>query len=364
MPFTGRPHRIGVPSTPLQGVSPWSVPLGVWGGTPARLHASLVVVLVLAAGVCLKPTLGWSLAPLVVAAYLFSVLAHEAAHVTAALRCRQHTSRGTILLGPVGGIGYAALPYRPEERVFVAMAGPLANLLIVVVSCFVLVIGGGAEGVALLTEALSNPGGVVVNGAPGAATPAAMLACAMIIVNWPLFLVNLLPAAPFDGGVALTSWFTPHIGERNATLVVQLIGGSVAFGLLSIASLLGVVGDMAPVFSLVLAGLAVVVAFGAFGGGHRSDTDRPNLFHEGLQDAPTDTYDAWYDDDLLPSAAPEGSPHGRVSAEDFDEAWDEGRVDDILAKLHVAGMEGLTPDERDVLEQASDRYRRRGDSDR
>ncbi|MFW6170260.1 MAG: hypothetical protein ACODAD_07205 [Planctomycetota bacterium] len=41
------------------------------------------------------------------------------------------------------------------------------------------------------------------------------------------------------------------------------------------------------------------------------------------------------------------------------EAEEERRVDAILSRLHVGGLECLTPEERDVLERASARYRSR-----
>lgn len=364
MPFTGRHHRLGSPATPPPEPGRWSIPLGAWCGMPVRIHVSLAVVVVVFAGACLKPTLGWALAPLVLAGYLFSLMVHEGAHLAAAFR--RHSGYGAptpsgrgILLGPFGGIGYPAMPDRAEDRVFVAMAGPLANLAIVVAASCCLVLGGGPDGATLLTRSLANPAEMIVSGAPTAATPAATLACVLVVVNWPLFLVNLLPAAPLDGGVALRAWLTPMLRERAAAGAVLLIAWGSALCLLATAFLLGVVGDAAPLLSTTLAGLGVLVAFGAIDDLTTHDTlRRPDLFHEGLQDAPTDTYDAWDDDDWN---ATDGRNPGQAVVAFEAEPWDDGRVDDILAKLHSAGMEGLSDDEREVLRQASDHYRRKAD---
>jgi hypothetical protein len=39
--------------------------------------------------------------------------------------------------------------------------------------------------------------------------------------------------------------------------------------------------------------------------------------------------------------------------------FDEGQVDDILAKVHVAGVQSLTANERAILERASQRFQQR-----
>ncbi|CAE7243594.1 glmS, partial [Symbiodinium sp. CCMP2456] len=95
----------------------WSAPLGVWAGAPVRLHVSLAVVIVLAAGACVRSgsATGW----LVLAAYLVSLSLHETAHVLAASRLRGAAQRrmlsAPLLLGPFGGMTFRCPSIDPRE---------------------------------------------------------------------------------------------------------------------------------------------------------------------------------------------------------------------------------------------------------
>jgi Zn-dependent protease len=340
----------------------WSAPLGIWAGAPVRLHVSLAVVIVIAAGACVRSgsATGW----LVLATYLVSLSLHESAHVLAASRLRGATQRrmlsAPLLLGPFGGMTFRCRSTDPRERVFVAMAGPLASLAVVVsaVCCLAIVEGPSAQplGPAVMTEPLAILQGDVVT------TPLGLVAVSLILVNWPLFLVNLAPASPFDGADALRSWgelWMPTRAARDATC---------AAGLLAAAALLAVGGALAltdlnlPWPGAALAGLAVLVGFGAVADAHTPAASLHWL-------APNE--DDFIGASLREVRAEPVPPTRRRSNEfshDGDEdapddysvdRFDEGQVDDILAKVHVAGVQSLTANERAILERASERFQQR-----
>lgn len=347
------------PGRPSQ--ADWSAPLAHWPGLTVRVHFSLAVVLVLAIGACwrLGEPIGW----LALAAYVTSLLVHEAAHLAAAARTRRPLGRRAIddpvVLGPLGGMRVVGADGDARERVFCAMAGPLASLAMVVGSLFLLVLGG----VELDGATLLNPREAIAAASAAEATPITTLAPLMILINWPLFAVNLAPAAPFDGGIALRSWLSVWMGRRaarDATCVTALL---VAAGLLGAAGALVITQTDLPFVPATLAVLAVVIAFGA--GSEVRAPDEERVWPDPL------------DDDLgvslgdLPRPSVRGARRGEYSvirlAEAFEEEdpgylellWDEDRIDDILLKVHRSGLAGLTANERALLERASEHYQRR-----
>lgn len=335
--------------------------MGIWAGASVRLHVSLAVVIVLAAGACVRSgsATGW----LVLATYLVSLGVHEAAHVLAASRLLGVTRRRIIsdplLLGPFGGMSFPCRSNDPRERVFVAMAGPLASLALVVsaVCCLAVVEGPSAQPIApsLMTEPLALFQGDIVT------TPMGLVAVSLILVNWPLFLLNLAPASPFDGADALRSWgelWMPSRAARDATCAAGLL---VSAGLLVVGGALALTDLGFPWIGAALAALAVLVGFGAV-----ADSNAP---------AAALAWRAPSEDDFVGASLREmraepvpGARHGNDAfPRDEDGAddelpadrFDEAQVDDILAKVHVAGVHSLTANERAILERASQRFQRR-----
>ena len=321
-----------------------------------RLHVSLAVLIVLAAGACVRAgsATGW----LLLAAYLVSLGIHETAHVLAATRLRGVTQRRALstplLLGPFGGMTFRCPSADPRERVFVAMAGPLASLTVVVsaVCCLAAVEGPNVKPLApaVMTDPLAILQGDVVT------TPLGLVAVSLILVNWPLFLLNLAPASPFDGGDALRSWgelWMPSRAARDATCAAGLL---VAAALLSVGGALALTDLDLPWPGAALAGLAVLVGFGAVADAHASTT--------------TPVWLPPNDDDFVGAslreihADPAGvTPYPRDHEESSDDyradRFDESQVDDILAKVHVQGVHSLTANERAILQRASHRFQQR-----
>ena len=157
-----------------------------------------------------------------------SVLAHELAHAVVAIRSGMAVS-GITLKVFGGTTELAGDPIRPGVELRIALAGPLATLLLA--ASF------------LAAGQLASPG-----------TPTAAVAVAnnLALVNGLLLVFNLIPAVPLDGGRILRAtlwalWRDP----AAATRAVAATGGS---------------------FALLMMGLGVVALFG--GGGDAAGAGR------------------------------------------------------------------------------------------
>ena len=179
------------------------------------------------------------------AVFLFSTVLHEAAHAWAAklggdltayhggqvsLDPRPHIKRepfGMVVL-PVLSVlasgwpfGYASAPYdpqwamrHPKRAAWMALAGPGANLLLLLVA-FVMIRAGAAAGV-LHAPATVRFGHVAATSAAGVWPGVVFLLGVVLSMNLMLAALNLLPLPPLDGSAALPLLLSP-----SATLSYQ-----------------------------------------------------------------------------------------------------------------------------------------------
>ena len=104
-------------------------------------------------------------------------------------------------------MGWASAPYdpywaarHPRRSGWMALAGPAANLLLVLISGVILRVGLSA-GVFDPPTALSFSS--IVSGTGGLSDPIAQLVSILFSLNLVLFAFNLLPLPPMDGASAL-----------------------------------------------------------------------------------------------------------------------------------------------------------------
>lgn len=185
--------------------------LGRVMGIPIRAHITLIILL---------PILALQFAPrfvtvkffwgLLCAAGVFaSVALHELGHSWVAIRkeCRVRE----IMLLPIGGVAKMThIPTRPRDEFLVAIAGPATSALLAVLC--------GLTG--MFFAALG-------------AISLAVVFFVLSAVNLALFLFNLLPSFPMDGGRIFRAWMTPKLGRLRATALAARIGRimAVAFGI-------------------------------------------------------------------------------------------------------------------------------------
>ena len=144
-------------------------------------------------------------------AMAIALSAHELAHLLAARLAGVEIAE--IQLLPFGGSAKMENPYRipPARVVAVALAGPAANLVLIVL-CAALTQWG-------LVQAAS--------------------AAALFQMNLTLMLFNLLPALPLDGGRILYALLQRPLGESRALRLGIWLGRVLAAALLAVAVGLG-----------------------------------------------------------------------------------------------------------------------------
>ncbi|HTK95291.1 MAG TPA: site-2 protease family protein [Terriglobales bacterium] len=187
-------------------------------GIEVFLHWSwfLVAVWEIQAGARRFSNVGWSAAEYL--ALFLIVLLHEFGH---ALACRQVGGKAErIVLWPFGGVAYVQPPQRPGATLWSIAAGPLVNVALMPV-----LLGLGY---------LANSAGWY------AASPDFhQFVRAVSIINAILFVFNILPIYPLDGGQILRSllWFV--IGRARSLMVATVIGFVGIAGYFALAVWLG-----------------------------------------------------------------------------------------------------------------------------
>jgi Zn-dependent protease len=338
-------------------VQRWSISLGRWAGVQLCVHIFFLLFALLAVALSFRDDQLLIAALLTLGVVLVSVLLHEAAHALAAIRVGGQVD--TIILGPVGGLVLPRVPDEPEVQVFVALAGPLVHLTLVVLAAIGLAVSG------LAGELL----GVLRVMAPNSLVDDNVwltFGKLMLWWNWVLMWLNLLPAYPFDGGPLFRAMLWPALGRRTARVVTGRAGMVVAV-LIAAAALL----DFGPEQDSVVEVKLPLAMLGIF------------LFFSARQDLVSGASEDLFDDasgyrlrsdglDLLEESTLGEQPNEAVLVEHqgrqsgqreqhlrAQEAYEDARVDDILARLHDSSLSQLSREEIEILQRASARYKQR-----
>lgn len=195
--------------------SPWSFRIASVSGIPVRIHVTFLLLVVWAIVVAQSSPEGMRLAVLLPFVFL-SVVLHELGH---ALTAKQF-GIGTrdITLYPIGGVAMLTGRPKPVQEFWIAIAGPLVNVVIALVVGFILFLTKGElpHIFVPLTKHSILEGIFVVN------------------VILPLF--NMVPAFPMDGGRVFRSLLAMRMEPAKATQIAAAVGQSLAvlFGLLGI----------------------------------------------------------------------------------------------------------------------------------
>ncbi|MCX6589475.1 MAG: site-2 protease family protein [Acidobacteria bacterium] len=177
----------------------WSLPLGSVAGIRLQVHFTFLALL---AWMVVK---GWRQGDLSGVPFflgLFAcVLLHELGHAMMAKRFGIVTSDITLL--PIGGVArLERMPEDPRQELWVALAGPAVNV-----------------GIAALLFAVL--GGQLP---PAEKLGAGSLLERLLLANITLFLFNLLPAFPMDGGRVLRALLATRMPYTRATQIAATVG--------------------------------------------------------------------------------------------------------------------------------------------
>src|SRR6266550_3752231 len=146
---------------------------------------------------------------------LFSiVLLHEYGH---ALACRQVGGiANRIVLWPLGGVAYVNPPARPGATLWSIAAGPLVNVVLAPILFGLLLFAKSAGWAYTLPDAYR-------------------LIRAVLSIDIGLFVFNMLPIYPLDGGQIFRSllWFV--LGRARSLLVAAILGFVGVLGFVGLA---------------------------------------------------------------------------------------------------------------------------------
>lgn len=135
----------------------------------------------------------------------FCVLLHELGHALMARRFGVTTK--DIIITPIGGLARLNwMPKKPNQEFLISLAGPLVNLLIAVLLGMIFFCFGGSLLPSLSFDGLSQ------------------LPVIMLWINLALFLLNLIPAFPMDGGRMLRSVLARRMSYYQATVIAGRSG--------------------------------------------------------------------------------------------------------------------------------------------
>jgi Zn-dependent protease len=202
------------------------------------------------------------------AVFVFSASFHEAAHAWVARLGGDDTAYagGQVSLNPIPHIrrepfgmvvfpiislllvgwplGFASAPYdpywadrHPKRAAVMALAGPMSNLLIALVVLLIMWIGIQA-GIFSMGDTLYTHS--IVQGASGGmAYGLAILLSMLLVMNFLLFLLNIMPIPPLDGSAILPMFLSHNAMEKYRVIAESPI--TMIFGFMIIWKLIGVI---------------------------------------------------------------------------------------------------------------------------
>ncbi|MBK8192152.1 MAG: site-2 protease family protein [Lewinellaceae bacterium] len=242
-----------------------SLKIFTWFGIPVHLHWSFGFIFLLALWIGFTNNFtplgtAWLVGYFI--AVFGCVLLHEYGH---ALMARHYGVRTQdIILTPIGGIArLERMPEKPVQEFFVAIAGPLVNVVIAILLFGLAALIFQGERWMLfnwfLEQYLSFGGEEDMSGVmDGDGLPTAWFLyffTLLLVTNIILVLFNLIPAFPMDGGRILRSLLSIQMGRVRATQMAALLGQGIAV----LFVFVGVTGLWGFGFTLALIGFFVFI---------------------------------------------------------------------------------------------------------
>lgn len=190
--------------------------LGTFAGIPVKLHWSfglLVLTLLFLEYRDHQSLSGVGYMAIYISILFLCVVLHEYGHALTARRYGIRTK--DIILSPIGGLARLEdIPEQPIREFMIAIAGPLVNLVIAISLAIFMV----------LSQVPLMPDFVAIS---DLYNPTGLLAL-VFWMNVVLFIFNLIPAFPMDGGRILRALLSTRLDRVVATKVSMYIARALA----------------------------------------------------------------------------------------------------------------------------------------
>ncbi len=344
---------------PLDNPINWSFRLGRLFGIDIRIHIAFVLCAVVLIWMqipdkdaAFRPPLGTILLDAIgIYAILFLVvLLHEFGHCFGARYTGGEADE--ILLWPLGGLAFTSPPHNAAAHMITTIAGPLVNVVICMICTMALILWTGSLG-GVPWNPLSPMRPVDAAIIP---TTGQIWLMRLFGVSYLLLLFNLLPIFPFDGGRMVQAWLWPRKGYAKSMEIATSTGmiGAVVIGLFALfigedrwlLLMIAVFGYLTcyrtrqalkeeDSFALSELGYDFSQGYASLDRNSSADEPRPGFFER--------------------RRAKKAAI--RADREREKRAEHEKTVERVLAKISRSGMESLTPRERRILQEETERQR-------
>lgn len=191
--------------------------LGKFAGIPLKLHWTFGFTFLLVLGIgFFKKSDATEIAVvfLLLIVMFFCVVLHEYGHALMAKKFKVKTI--DIILSPIGGLArLEKLPKKPIQEFYIAIAGPLVNAVISAILAGILYLASKPiiPNMRMDIEDVNNWEGYM---------------SLILLMNIILFLFNLIPAFPMDGGRILRALLSIRLGKTKSTVIASYIGYTLA----------------------------------------------------------------------------------------------------------------------------------------
>lgn len=216
--------------------SPWSFRIGTLLGVPIRIHVTFLLLLFWFGAISSESGQGYLRGVLFLLLLFGCVVLHELGHATMARRYGVKTSE--IVLYPIGGVARLERIPSGKAELLIAIAGPVVNLVLATMIWAGLQLGP-MRGPGSPEQLVSEP-----------------LVWQLLYANVTLFVFNLIPAFPMDGGRILRASLSLAIGQERATVIASRVAQGLAI-------LFAIVALFPPPIKPVLLLIALFVFLGA-----------------------------------------------------------------------------------------------------
>jgi Zn-dependent protease/CBS domain-containing protein len=208
--------NIHLPQTAIEGehAMGWSIRIARVAGIDVKVHWTFAVLLVWLAAINIsggKTLAQTALGVGFVLAIFVCVVLHEFGHALVARRFGIRTADITLL--PIGGLArLQRMPEDPKQEFWIAVAGPMVNVLIVAILFPLIWLSRG-----------------FVDFSPDMASGDDFWMF-LLLVNLSLVVFNMIPAFPMDGGRILRSLLAQKMDYVRATGIAASVGQLIAVG--------------------------------------------------------------------------------------------------------------------------------------